>query len=115
MRTPFPPDVRSLGPNLDEVFERAVEGAYKHTAVEHATADVSVACAAANTFYTTVITFEKEFAAAPVVIVWLVGVPTAAYVTVAATSILTTGFTLKVASGSIQTVDVRWLAYGRRE
>lgn len=113
MMRPFPPS--EAGPNFDEVFAKAVEGNAYHTAIETATADVSVVLAAPDVAVDTVISFALPFEVAPVVAVWFVSIPTNnVYNNLVGLAPTTTGFTLRVVSGAAQTVKCRWLAYGQR-
>lgn len=116
MRRPFPGDVENMPANLDEIFQRAVEGPYHHVAVEWATADVAVACTA-DTPATATATFSKAFAESPIVLVQLISANTsyATYINLAVTAITTTQATLTITTGSTQTITVRWVAIGRRE
>lgn len=116
MRRPFPGDVENMPANLDEVFQRAVEGPYHHVGVEWATANVAVACTA-GTPATSLVTFSKEFAEIPIVLAQLISAGTsyATYINVAVTAITTTQATLTVTTGSTQTINARWVAIGRRE
>lgn len=116
MIRPFPAGDQYLPQNLDDVFARAIEGDSYHTAIEAAPADVSATIATAGTPVDVAVAFSKPFAATPVVKMTMVGATnTATYLNVLAVNVATSGFTLRANSGVAQTVNVRWLAYGRRQ